>query len=176
MNEKRKPVRSERARPVGSAYSALLEQTTALIAEARRLSARTVNAIMTATYWQIGRHIVEFEQSGEARASYGEELLKRLAAGLDARFGRGFSARNHLSSSVRLFYFSAMADLADSVCEIVETSLSDSAMPSLELKKWQTLSVESVSTLHRRPLPPSLVRLCPLAFGEERTRPPVLRS
>ncbi|MBW1706328.1 MAG: hypothetical protein JRJ86_14350 [Deltaproteobacteria bacterium] len=33
-----------------------------LIKEARRVSARTVNAIMTATYWEIARRIVESEQ------------------------------------------------------------------------------------------------------------------
>jgi hypothetical protein len=61
---------------------------------ARHTSARTINVVITATYWQIGRRIVEAEQSGEARADYGELLLKRLAADLTSRFGRGFSWRN----------------------------------------------------------------------------------
>ena len=52
--------------------------------------ARAVNAIMTATYWEIGRRIVEFEQGGEARAGYGEQLLERLADDLTQRLGRGF--------------------------------------------------------------------------------------
>ena len=30
-------------------------------------SARVVNSLMTATYWEIGRRIVEHEQGGEAR-------------------------------------------------------------------------------------------------------------
>jgi predicted nuclease of restriction endonuclease-like (RecB) superfamily len=67
---------------------------TALLEEARRQSARHVNAILTATYWEIGRRIVEFEQQGEQRAGYGEELLERLGADLTKRFGRGFAARN----------------------------------------------------------------------------------
>jgi hypothetical protein len=50
------------------------------------------NALMTATYWEVGRRIVEFEQGGEKRAGYGEELLARLADDLTARFGRGFPA------------------------------------------------------------------------------------
>ena len=53
-----------------------------------------VNAIMTTTYWEIGRRIVEYEQEGKARAEYGEALLERLAGDLTACFGRGFSARN----------------------------------------------------------------------------------
>ena len=36
-------------------YDAVLADITKLLEAARRTSARTVNAIMTATYWQIGR-------------------------------------------------------------------------------------------------------------------------
>jgi hypothetical protein len=39
-----------------------------LLETARRTTARAVNSIMTATYWEIGRRIVEFEQKGEKRA------------------------------------------------------------------------------------------------------------
>jgi len=49
---------------------------------------------MTATYWEIGRRIVEYEQHGRKRAAYGEALLERLAADLTAKRGRGFSQRN----------------------------------------------------------------------------------
>ncbi|ABQ26898.1 hypothetical protein Gura_2724 [Geotalea uraniireducens Rf4] len=43
--------------------------------EARRASSRAVNSIMTATYWEIGRRIVESEQGGRERAAYGEKIL-----------------------------------------------------------------------------------------------------
>ena len=56
-----------------------------LLEAARRSSARAVNAFMTATYWDIGRRIVEFEQGGEKRAGYGEEVLRRLAHDLPTR-------------------------------------------------------------------------------------------
>lgn len=49
-------------------YDAMLSRVVRLIDEARRASARTVNALMTATYWSIGRHIVELEQQGKSRA------------------------------------------------------------------------------------------------------------
>jgi predicted nuclease of restriction endonuclease-like (RecB) superfamily len=65
-----------------------------LIEDARRASARTVNAITSATYWSIGRYIVEFEQHGKTRADYGEAILKRLAEDLAARYGRGYSLTN----------------------------------------------------------------------------------
>ena len=47
-----------------------------LLEQSRRLTARSINAIMTATYWEIGRRIVEIEQKGEERAEYGERTIK----------------------------------------------------------------------------------------------------
>ena len=75
-------------------YDPLLKDIVQLLEDARRYAARTVNATLTATYWEIGRRIVEFEQGGESRAEYGEELIERLAADLSARYGRGYSVRN----------------------------------------------------------------------------------
>ena len=83
-------------------YDEILSGVVELLERARRAAARTVNAIMTATYWEIGRRIVEFEQGGAERAAYGEALLKRLAEDLTARLGRGFSERN--LEQMRLFY------------------------------------------------------------------------
>jgi hypothetical protein len=56
-----------------------------------------VNAVLAATYWEVGRRVVEFEQGGEARAGYGEEFLKRLGADLSKKHGRGFGRRNLFS-------------------------------------------------------------------------------
>ncbi len=75
-------------------YAAILSQIADLLDSARRSSVRSVNAIMTRTYWEIGRRIVEFEQEGQKRAEYGSELLQRLSDDLTARFGRGFSRAN----------------------------------------------------------------------------------
>jgi predicted nuclease of restriction endonuclease-like (RecB) superfamily len=75
-------------------YSELLTSVVELLDQARRYSARSINAVMTTTYWEIGCRVVEHEQGGKRRAGYGEELIKRLAADLSARFGRGFSWRN----------------------------------------------------------------------------------
>jgi predicted nuclease of restriction endonuclease-like (RecB) superfamily len=57
---------------------------------------------MTATYWEIGRRIVNSEQGGAARANYGDELIKQLANDLSAQFGRGFGVVN-LSQMRRFF-------------------------------------------------------------------------
>ena len=75
-------------------YDTILSGLVALLESARRISARAVNAVMTASYWEVGRRIVEFEQGGKKRADYGEMLLERLSADLTARFGRGFSLQN----------------------------------------------------------------------------------
>jgi len=67
-------------------------------------AARSVNAIMTATYWLIGRRMVEGEQKGKCRAGYGLALLARLSEDLTSRCGRGFSKRN--LDPMRRFYLS----------------------------------------------------------------------
>ena len=83
-------------------YATVHADIVVLLEAARRAAARSVNALMTATYWEIGRRIVEFEQGGKSRAKYGRTLLSRLSADLTARFGRGFSADN--LQQMRLFY------------------------------------------------------------------------
>jgi predicted nuclease of restriction endonuclease-like (RecB) superfamily len=75
-------------------YETLLLDVSRLLEHAQQWAGRAVNAVMTATYWQIGRRIVEQEQKGSDRASYGEELVASLAKDLTARFGRGFSRTN----------------------------------------------------------------------------------
>ena len=41
-------------------------------------AAHAVNLALTSRNWLMGCYIVEFEQSGEDRAAYGEQLLKKL--------------------------------------------------------------------------------------------------
>lgn len=65
-----------------------------LLDAARQAAARSVNALMTASYWEVGRRIVEAEQQGKRRAGYGEQLIARLSVDLTAQFGRGFSRQN----------------------------------------------------------------------------------
>ncbi len=75
-------------------YDSVLYGVAELLEAARRTSVRATNAIMTATYWEIGRRIVEHEQKGTKRASYGEELVAQLSVDLTKRFGRGFGPVN----------------------------------------------------------------------------------
>ncbi|WP_329600954.1 PDDEXK nuclease domain-containing protein [Citrobacter koseri] len=73
-----------------------------LVDNAHTEAVRSINALMTATYWEIGRRIVEFEQGGEARAAYGIQLIERLSADLSQRYKRGFSTAN--LRQMRMFY------------------------------------------------------------------------
>jgi len=83
-------------------YDRFVRDVALLLETARRQAARSINAVLTAAYWEVGRRIVEFEQKGMRRAEYGEELLQRLSADLTPRFGRGFSRQN--LQSMRKFY------------------------------------------------------------------------
>ena len=48
-------------------------------------AAHAVNLSLTARNWLFGYYIVEFEQNGEDRAAYGEQLLKKLELRLNTR-------------------------------------------------------------------------------------------
>ena len=104
-----------------------------LLESARRTAARSVNALMAASYWEIGRRIVEFEQGGQERAEYGQQLLKRLSSDLTAHFGRGFGVIN--LQQMRNFYLCWPSG------QIYQTA-SDISLPPQIL---QTLSGESPS-------------------------------
>ncbi|MEW6374727.1 MAG: PDDEXK nuclease domain-containing protein [Thermodesulfobacteriota bacterium] len=111
-------------------YKGLLTDISQLLEQARHTTARSINTILTVTYWEIGRRIVEFEQKGERRAEYGRELLKRLSKDLTAQFGRGFSERN--IEQMRLFYINWP----------ISQTLSAKSPPPLPHGKIQTLSGE----------------------------------
>ena len=72
----------------------LLEVLRGLISQTRQQLLRRVDVAQVQTYWGIGRHIVEFEQGGQNRATYGKQLLSRLAESLTHEFGKGFDERN----------------------------------------------------------------------------------
>ena len=80
----------------------LLSGLRALIAQSRQQALRAVDNIQVMTYWQVGQHIVEFEQRGESRAAFGSRLLNQLAVQLTNEFGKGFDASN--LRYMRLFY------------------------------------------------------------------------
>lgn len=80
----------------------LLHTLRQLIQQGRQQALRAVDRAQVQTCWEIGRHIVEFEQNGASRAAYGKKLLPQLAEALTRDFGKGFDASN--LRYMRLFY------------------------------------------------------------------------
>jgi len=72
---------------------ALYNDVKHIIDESRSSIYRAANFGMVQAYWNVGRLIVEEEQTGGQRATYGEELIKQLAKRLTKQ-GAGFSERN----------------------------------------------------------------------------------
>jgi predicted nuclease of restriction endonuclease-like (RecB) superfamily len=75
-------------------YHQLLQKISDVYTDGRVEAVQAVNARLIDTYWQVGRHIVEFEQAGQVRAEYGTALIRNLSADLGLRHGKGFSRSN----------------------------------------------------------------------------------
>jgi len=80
----------------------LLDNLRQLIITGRQRALQAVDVVQVQTCWEMGRHIVEFEQDGAGRAEYGARLLPRLAKELTAEFGTGFDVTN--IRKMRQFY------------------------------------------------------------------------
>lgn len=65
-----------------------------ILKNSREKVLKTVNVTMVKTYFEIGRLILEEEQKGESRATYGKEIFKNLSIRLTKEFGKGFSETN----------------------------------------------------------------------------------
>ena len=88
-------------------YEKLLAAIGLTIETARQNAIRAINTELVKANWEIGRHIVEFEQQGKERAAYGSDLLTRLSRDLRHRYGNGFGRRNILD--MRRFYLAYFA-------------------------------------------------------------------
>jgi predicted nuclease of restriction endonuclease-like (RecB) superfamily len=75
-------------------YKSLVDQIGVLLHSGRQKAVQSVNTILIDTYWEIGKHIVEFEQKGNEKAEYGSQLFERLSKDLSLAYGKGFSRSN----------------------------------------------------------------------------------
>ena len=80
----------------------LLNDIRTILVQAKVQVARQVNSELLSAYWQVGRHIVEYEQRGKTRADYGTSMLKNLSEKLVAEFGNSFNLTN--LKLIRLLY------------------------------------------------------------------------
>lgn len=159
-------------------YNGIHSDIVALLEAARHAAARSVNTLMTATYWEVGRRIVKFEQGGQERAAYGQALLKRLATDLSARFGRGFSERN--LEQMRLFYLTwppdqvsqtPSAKLAPGISQTMSAKFALTGMS--ESPSWKLADLSTLTQIF--PLPWSVyVRLLSVKNPMDGT--PILRN
>ena len=79
-----------------------LESVSEVLAQARKNAKTAVNLAMVYAYYEIGRMIVEEEQHGQNRATYGKQILQELSKYLGKKFGKGFSVTN--VKQMRQFY------------------------------------------------------------------------
>ena len=80
--------------PKETTYNSLVTDIRNIIEEGRRRAFASAGQIAILTYWNIGRRIVEEEQSGNTRAAYGKMLIPDLAEKLTSEYGSGYSKRN----------------------------------------------------------------------------------
>ncbi|MDR1196417.1 MAG: DUF1016 N-terminal domain-containing protein [Endomicrobium sp.] len=80
----------------------LIDKISELIKNARSGIVTTINSVMAATYFEVGRMIVEDEQNGKHRADYGKQILVSLSKRLTRENGKGFSVDN--LENMRNFY------------------------------------------------------------------------
>ncbi|MBC8548828.1 MAG: DUF1016 domain-containing protein, partial [Candidatus Brocadiales bacterium] len=79
--------------PVQDGSPHLFDEIKELIEEARNKVAQTVNAGLTATYWNIGKRIND-DILKNKRAEYGKQIVSTLGRQLKDEYGNGFSAKN----------------------------------------------------------------------------------
>lgn len=79
-----------------------IEDIKLTLRQARNQVVHQLNSLMVQTYFEIGKKIVEQEQSGKQYAAYGTFLIETLAKSLTKEFGKGFSKRN--LELIRKFY------------------------------------------------------------------------
>ena len=96
----------------------LFNKVANLIEQARARVATAMNVAEVYTKYQIGRYIVEEEQSGKKRAEYGKQVLECLSERLTAHYGDGWSYSN--LRQVRQFFLT-YSNLTDTVCQISDT-------------------------------------------------------
>ncbi len=84
-----------------------------LLIFARKRIVQSVHQTMSMTYFEIGRMIIEEEQNGKERATYGKQVLKELSKRLTSEFGKGFSVEN--LDRMRFFYKTYASQISSTV-------------------------------------------------------------
>lgn len=82
----------------------LFEKVSSIIESSKKEIVTSINKTMLATYFEIGRLIVEEEQKGTEKAKYGDKIISNLSLKLKEKYGQGYSKSN--LKLMRKFYLS----------------------------------------------------------------------
>lgn len=133
-------------------YAALIKAIDSATHHFQGRAAVALNQALVLRNWLVGNYLVEFEQSGLDRASYGERLLETVAQDLSGKGVRGLNIRT--LDRCRLLY---------RIYPVLRTAIPATVSPELPLENLHsllinaparenpaTLSPESTPTQHRR--------------------------
>jgi hypothetical protein len=81
---------SKEIREIGQLTSAIEAANTYFLGQVQK----QVNTALTLRNWIIGRYIIEYEQKGEDRAQYGQQLFKEISKTLRKKGLKSFGERN----------------------------------------------------------------------------------
>ena len=145
--------------------SNLIDELREIIEKGRKQAYSAVNQAVIVTYWNIGRRIVEEEQSGNTRANYGKQLINQLAEKLSMEYGNNYSARR--LRDYRQFYlcFKDLQNWHSRVPNLTWTHFRRiMAVPQAEAREWYANEASremwSVRTLDRNISTQYYGRLC----------------
>ncbi|GAB2021235.1 PDDEXK nuclease domain-containing protein [Pseudolactococcus yaeyamensis] len=83
-------------------YQILIDSISSVVNQNKEKAIKALNLQLLTLNWEVGKYIVEFEQNGEVRSKYGDNLLSGLSKDLTTKLGKGFSRSN--IANMRLFY------------------------------------------------------------------------
>ena len=119
-------------------FEALVKHISTIQSTLQAQAAHAVNLALTARNWLMGCYIVEFEQNGEDRAAYGEQLLKKLEQRLNVK---GLNERRF--REFRRLYL-VYPQLKEPIAQYI--------LAGSEIR--HTLSAEFADPIRRSPTPP----------------------
>ncbi|TDO26627.1 PDDEXK nuclease domain-containing protein [Sediminibacterium goheungense] len=132
-----------------------IKQAVKLVQSARQEVVKHTNSLIVVTYFHLGKLIVEQEQKGSTKATYGQEVIKKLSDTLTKQFGKGFSDDN--LENMRLFYL--LYKRKTGLSEISETV----SRKSLTVKR--TKSISASKPLSERLSKTSIQNIFPLSWS-----------
>lgn len=98
---------------IQNTYQTLLYAIKSTYVDGQAAAIKAARRQLVLTYWAIGRHIVEYEQSGNEKAVYGSKVLDRLSRDLSDQLGRGFSRTNLISMRLCFIKYPELSLLSD---------------------------------------------------------------